>query len=378
METPEKKNVDILAGNRERKSFTHVLFLRTLSLMYLHAVQLRNYLYETNRLKIKKLPCKVISIGNLCAGGTGKTPMTMYVSELIRKHGYRVCVVTRGYKGKAEKRGGIVSDGKEIFMSPEFAGDEPFMMAGILKQIPIIVGRDRFKSGMTAIKQFGAEVIVLDDAYQHRKLFRDLDLVLLDDKTPFGNGKLLPFGRLREPITALSRSHAVIFTRSNMNSLRECGERSYEAINILKTHPIFHSKHLPNVCAMIPSGKTKKASSLAKYSAPVKSLEGKRAVAFSGLADNSHFKNTLLESRIEIAGFYGFPDHHAYSEKDLRTLIEAGTQATVDCLVTTEKDFVKLPDDLSWPVALAVVGVKLSMGTEEEAFEHFLINHISH
>ncbi|MBU4318178.1 MAG: tetraacyldisaccharide 4'-kinase [Proteobacteria bacterium] len=354
-----------------------LFILRLLSRLYLYTVRFRNFLYETNLLSIRKLPCKVISIGNLCVGGTGKTPMTIYISELLRNQGYKVCVITRGYRGKAEKKGGIAGDGQAIFMSPDIAGDEPYMMARTLKHIPVIVGRNRFQSGMTAIHQFGAEVIVLDDAFQHRKLFRDVDIVLLDGKAPLGIGKLLPLGRLREPVEALSRSHAVVFTRSEPKDSGKGDDPSIQIRNILKKQPTFHSMHLPHIHAMIQAGEMKAGLPEVQSTLALDSLEGKRVVAFSGLAENNHFKNTLLEHGIDIVDYYGFKDHHVYSKEDLQTLIGNASRSRVEYLVTTEKDYVKLPDDMAWHVALVVVGVKLSMGSEEKDFELFLMNQLS-
>ncbi len=190
------------------------LLLTLLSKAYGTGVRLRRNAYASGFLKQKKLPCTVISIGNLTTGGTGKTPMTIYVAEQVRRLGYRVAVLSRGYKGAAEKSGGIVSDGNAVLMDPLSAGDEPFLLAASLKGIPVLVGHDRYQSGMHAINRFQTEVVILDDAFQHLALFRDVNLLLLDSSLPFGNGHLLPRGSLREPVSALDFSDALIMTRS--------------------------------------------------------------------------------------------------------------------------------------------------------------------
>ena len=136
------------------------------------------------------------------------------MAERVRQLGYRVAVISRGYKGAAEKNGGIVSDGNAILMDPNTAGDEPFLLAASLEGIPVLVGHDRYQSGMQAINRFQTEVVILDDAFQHLALFRDLNLLLLDSTMPFGNGRLLPRGTLREPASALRFSDALIMTRS--------------------------------------------------------------------------------------------------------------------------------------------------------------------
>ncbi|HDL07382.1 MAG TPA: tetraacyldisaccharide 4'-kinase, partial [Desulfobacteraceae bacterium] len=182
-------------GKRQIFSFGTILFV--LSLIYGSIIRLRRIFYEKKILLPKKLPCKTISIGNLTVGGTGKTPMTIHVAHLVEKLGYKTAVISRGYKGKAEKNGGIVSDGRTIFMGQDEAGDEPFMMATKLKKVPVIVGQNRFEMGMLALKEFKPDVIIFDDAFQHLRLTRDIDLVLIDSIDPFGNKHLLPRGILR-------------------------------------------------------------------------------------------------------------------------------------------------------------------------------------
>ncbi|MGA8180790.1 MAG: tetraacyldisaccharide 4'-kinase, partial [Desulfobacterales bacterium] len=199
-------------------------FLSLLSMaskVYGGAAKLKRIFYEKSILKSKKLSCPVVSIGNITAGGTGKTPMAIYVANIARDLGYKVAIISRGYKGKAEKNGGIVSDGKALLMTAEIAGDEPYMMAARLRDVPIIVGKNRFKAGRLAIRKFEPDILVLDDGFQHLKLQRDLDLVLLDYRKPFGNGHLLPRGVMREPASALSCAAAIILTRSDTMNDKE-------------------------------------------------------------------------------------------------------------------------------------------------------------
>ena len=198
---------------------------------------LRARLYEKGVLPSKTLPCRVVSIGNLISGGTGKTPMTILVARMIRDMGYRVVVLSRGYRGRMEKTGGVVSDGRTIFKGPDDAGDEPYLMARILTGIPVVVGQRRYEAGMMAVKRFKPDVIVLDDAFQHLRLKRDLNLVLLDSRSPFGNGHMLPRGLLREPLSALRRAHAVVYTRSEQALTAPIRDR-------LRRHqPIFYTTH---------------------------------------------------------------------------------------------------------------------------------------
>ena len=219
------------------------------SRLYGAGVSLRHRLYGAGFLKAGSLPCRVISVGNLAVGGTGKTPMTIYVAGLLKGLGYRVVVISRGYQGRKEKSGGIVSDGQTIQMGPQDAGDEPYLMALKLEGVPVLVGKDRFRIGMMAVREFVPDVLVLDDGFQHLKVHRDLDLLLLDASRPFGNGHLLPRGVLREPIDRLNRGDAIVLTRSDGDFMPD------EDGQIIREHfkgkPVFRSKHVPDglVCA---------------------------------------------------------------------------------------------------------------------------------
>lgn len=189
-------------------------FLSFLSLLYGGAHRLRCVAYQRGWRRTHRLSCPVVSIGNLVAGGTGKTPMTQFIARHAQHLGYHPVILSRGYKGRAERKGGVVSDGTTVLMTPEMAGDEPFMLASSLTGIPVIVGQDRYRSGCLAIKQFQPDLILLDDGFQHIRLARDLNILLLDNHRPMGNGYLLPRGILREPLAAIKRADVVVFTRA--------------------------------------------------------------------------------------------------------------------------------------------------------------------
>ncbi len=347
-------------------------FLYLISLCYGGAVKIREMLYGRGICSSKHLPCIVVSIGNLSAGGTGKTPMTIYMTKLLKSFGYKTVVISRGYKGGAEKTGGVVSNGRELLMSADMAGDEPYMMASVLKQVPVLVGRNRFKTGLMAIKQFAPDVIVLDDAFQHLKLERDINLVLLDKQRPLGNTHLLPRGLLREPISALLRGHAFIFTRAKPDS--ETGGPIFNGrlSEIIHGRPVFNtfyeSDHSIAAGQKQPvcNDENKKAETNRNF------LKGRRVFAFSGLADNENFRLTIMEHHCILTGFAEFPDHFMYSDNDLETILKEAIASKAGAIVTTEKDYSRISHRINWSLDLIVIRIKISFGEDEDRFNAFI------
>jgi len=364
----------IMTGNRKDRLFSFESFLFMVSLVYGGAVRLREAFYKNSILRPKKLPCFVISIGNLTVGGTGKTPMTIYMAKLIKSLGYKVAIISRGYKGGAEKTGGIVSNGHTIFMEPEKAGDEPFMMAAKLKNIPVVVGQNRYKAGWLAIKEFNPDVIVLDDAFQHLNLKRDIDIVLLDCGRPFGNNYLLPRGILREPISALKRGDAFVLTRSDSVSdyIRQVTVDKIQSL--ASGRPVFRSFHVPNLYKPVNGRKSMQGIELQSFAPDL--LHERRVVAFSGLAGNNDFRRTVESLKCNLIDFFGFPDHHKYTEMDLQTIIQSSITAQAEFILTTEKDYVRISGKTSCPVELVIVGIDLSLGDDENAFINFIKNRL--
>ncbi len=335
--------------------------LLVLSVVYGAVMGIRARLYETGLLLSASLPCRVVSIGNIIAGGTGKTPMTILVAQIIRDLGYRVVVISRGYRGRMEAAGGVVSDGHTILQGPDDAGDEPYLMARILKGIPVVVGKRRYETGLLALKRFKPDVVVLDDAFQHLRLKRDLNLVLLDGRRPFGNGHLLPRGLLREPVSALHRAHAVIFTRSDQVHMRSIPD------SLPRQLPVFYTKHVPVVRAINPGKDT-----FVTDATDMSILKDKKAVAFAGLADNAQFFNSLERAGCILAHTVSFADHHRYGFNDLDLIGKSAGKRDIDCLVTTFKDFVKIENGYKWPVALVAVDVDVQLTNAEDSFFEIL------
>ncbi|MBM4308974.1 MAG: tetraacyldisaccharide 4'-kinase, partial [Deltaproteobacteria bacterium] len=318
---------------------------------YAWAVRVRASLYSSGLLKTKQLPWPVISVGNITVGGTGKTPLVMSLSRGLMEKGIPTAILSRGYRGK-KGSGPLVSDGQKILLSPEEAGDEPFFMAQSLSGIPILIGKDRFKNGQVALRQFQVRGFLLDDGFQHLPLYRDLNIVLIDSDIGFGDGHLLPRGILREPLSHIKRADVFLLTKAE--DLGGC--QSLES-TLREIHPsslIFHSHYEPTGL-IHPDGKFE----------PSHLLKKKRVLALSGIANPTYFHSLLRKCEMEVVGEMAFPDHHLYTVQDLISIKEKVTE--VNSVVTTEKDMVKLSRLSLDPLPLLALRIEMKI-REEEAF----------
>ncbi len=370
MSIVRKKIERVMYSEGERIPFLQGFLLLVLSILYGISVKTGEAFYRKKIFKQKKLPCKVVSIGNITVGGTGKTPMTIYLAETLTGLGYKVVVISRGYRGGAEKKGGIVSNGREILMGPDSSGDEPFMMAARLNSIPVVVGQNRYNAGLLAIRNFNPDIILLDDGFQHRKLFRDIDLLLLDSGRPFGNFHLIPRGILREPAVSIKRADAFILTKS---SSRYTGIP--DAIkNISKGHPVFTAYNAYYFFKNNKDGvSTRTADFKNEPSSDFSCMAGKKIVAFSGIAGNSHFRKTLGEFKCDLLEFFGFPDHHRYTVGDMERISKSVRDRRAELVMTTEKDFARMDGKFNFPVDIIVVGVKMCL-KDENSFKEFILS----
>ena len=317
--------------------------LRLLSLPYGSIVAARNRLYDGGVLKQQKLPRPVISVGNLTVGGTGKTPTVIFLALLLKEHGYRPAVLSRGYGGCAHSPVNVVSDGNRILMGWREAGDEPILIARAAPGIPVLTGSRRLLTGRAAVETFGADVLILDDAFQHRSLFRDIDIVLLDDARPFGNGFLLPRGPLREPTDSLRRADILLRTGDAEN-----GEPLREAASL----PSFRAIHKPQG---VVAGGTERIETFA-------ALRGQKVFAFAGIGSPEAFRRSLKELGAAVVGFRVFPDHHPYDLSDIENLRRLAAESGAARVVTTEKDGIRLVDfpDFLAEVSLLRIGMEIS------------------
>lgn len=338
------------------------------ALGYGSGMMLRGALYRSGCLTSRELPCRVVSIGNITLGGTGKTPMTLYLARLLHRLGLRPAVISRGYRGGAEKEGGVVSDGNSLLLGPAAAGDEPVLMARHLPGIPVVVGQDRIRAGRIAMARFGADVLLLDDAFQHLRLRRSFDCVLLDAVAPLGNGRLFPRGPLREPVSALVRADVLILTRTDAPGAAIGWPKALKHRRSIRNKPVFRAVHRPYAYAVSGGPESLRPP---ETSDP-ECLRGHRAFAFSGIARNDEFHRTVEGFGCRLVGSIGFADHHPYTAKDLETVFQAAKRAGADRLVTTEKDLVRLGGATAWPLELIAVGVEISFGEDTDRFNRFV------
>lgn len=365
--------------NSKGKSPTPLLasLLHVISICYGAVQRLRATGYRHRVIPSRELPCKVISIGNLTVGGTGKTPMAIHVAAEIKRAGYNVVIASRGYKGGAEKHGGIVSDGRTLYMDAEQAGDEPYMIACRLKGVPVVVGKSRLAAGMLAIGRYQPDVIVLDDAFQHLKLKRDLDLVLLDHMRPFGNTYLLPRGILREPVSSLTRSTACILTRCRSGAEEAAMSSSAQIQMLVPGIPVFTSSFVPYwyVVRREVQESFEEVPDIFSANDP-EPVNHRKVFCFSGIARNDDFQQTVKELGFYVTGRLEFSDHHRYSAKDLATILRCAGDTGAHQLITTEKDYARIANRYALPVELIVVGVKASFEDREQDFISFIKNRL--
>jgi len=327
--------------------------LRLASSLYGLGVKLR--FFSSRYMKKRSLPGFVVSVGNLTVGGTGKTPATRMLAEWASEEGHRVAVLSRGYGGRYDKTL-EVSDSNGLLAGPEEAGDEPYLLANNLPGVPVILSKKRYTAGLLAHKKYDTDIYILDDGFQHISLERDLDLVLMDASNPFGNEQLLPCGPLREPVDHLARADAFMLTRSNEESSAK------ESIALLKDRfpdkPVFQSDHIPD-SVVIPNKNEVHAPGF---------LEGKRVIAFAGIATPDRFRETIINLGAEPVFFKAFGDHHAFQTVELLKLITQKESLKADYLLTTEKDWVRIEGPLTEYPDLSYLTIRLALKSDKNRF----------
>jgi len=341
--------------------------LLAFSRLYQVVIQLRLFLWKQRIFRDYTLGCQIVSIGNLTVGGTGKTPVVEVFARALQQRGRRVAILSRGYKSaprplwerflaalpplQDQFPPKIVSDGQSLLLDSEQSGDEPYMLASNLKEVVVLVDKNRVKSGRYAIRHFGCDTLLLDDGFQYLALKSRMDVCLIDRTAPFGNHHLLPRGTLREPIANLSRAHYIFITKcTHMGAakLRAMIRRFNPSAEIIECahHPLY----LQDV--------------FAGDRHPLEILKGLRVAALSGIAAPEGFENGLRRLGADVIYAKQYADHHRYSQQEIINMINRSIRRSAQAIVTTEKDAVRFPkiDRRDIPMYFLRVEVRIVSG----------------
>lgn len=335
-----KKYFYSLATDQKNDFFAIIIkvFLYIFSLIYGLVLFFNICFYKIGIFKKHKLNCVVISVGNITWGGTGKTPFLIELSNYLKSEGHKIAILTRGYK------------------SYKNIGDETQLLKNNLKDVLVISGKNRLKNALIALKEYSVDTIILDDGFQHYKIARDLDIVLLDSTNSFGNKNLIPRGILREPISSLKRANIFLLTKVNLVSQITELEKNLTKINLKAM--ILESRHAP---IQIYDLKTNDAVNL-------DILKNKNICSLSAVASPESFTKTLENLKAKIILDFSFLDHHEYSLKEMENIIKKCLSKNIDTIVTTQKDAIKLKDfnlNLS-NIKIFVLKIKLEITNNKE------------
>ncbi|MBO7482685.1 MAG: tetraacyldisaccharide 4'-kinase [Kiritimatiellae bacterium] len=347
-------------------------FLKCLSFVFSAVVAFRYFLYRSGFLRRHPLGIQVISIGNVTAGGTGKTPVTEIFARTLAAEGRKVAILSRGYRRKEAPWWQrmftqvidpplVVSDGKRVLLDSATGGDEPYMLASNLPGVAVVVDRDRVKAGRYAIKRLGCDTIILDDGFQYQKLKHSVEVVLVDATNPFGNGNMLPRGVLREPARHLKRADIIFLTkcRGDTASVKE-EIRKYNA-----KAEIVECTHAPKVLKDVWS----------REEFPLDWLSGKTLCTLSGIASPKGFENSLRHLGAKVVWCERYADHHRYDSSEVLYALNRTADMGADALVTTEKDAVRFPRFETAPVKCLYLRIAIEILKGGESFRE-IINRI--
>lgn len=322
------------------------------ALSYVYGVLIRLYMlpFEIGLRRQRRIGCPVISVGNITVGGTGKSPTVQFLCRGLAERGRYPAALSYGYGGQLHGQFGVVSDGSSAKLGAEVAGDEPAMLASALRGIPVLVGKHRHISGRAAIRDLGADILVMDDGFQVWKLHRDLDIVLINADNPFDNGRTLPAGKLREPLSALRRADCVIATGD-----WDTGTRNSMLGRVRKytNSTVYFGRFAPSVLISLVDGSEM----------PVDVIQGQRVFALSSIANPSRFEKTLADAGAVIRGRERFPDHHPYLVDDVAQVNESARSSGSELIITTDKDSVKLQGH-EWSLPTFALRIELELDDE--------------
>lgn len=361
----EQKLLKVIAGEvRGKRAACLRGLLKTLSLLFGTLVQLRLLLYRHRIVRASTLGCQVLSVGNVTVGGTGKTPIVETFSRSLTAKGRKVAILSRGYKSrktplwekllkKEERQPRVVSNGEQLLLNSDLAGDEPYMLASNLPEVVVLVDKDRVKAGKYAIKKFGCDTLVLDDGFQYLKLQHRLDIVLVDYTNPFGYDRVLPRGLLREPKRNIKRAGFIFITKCPPEGAPELKAKLRELNPHAEISECRHSsKYLENLYT--------------REQVELRHLKGKKVAAVSGIAVPESFETGLQRLGAEIVHSARYADHHRYTQQEIIETINRSVDAGAELILTTEKDAVRFPliDRCDLPVLYLRVEIEMLSGSE--------------
>lgn len=295
------------------------------------ASRLRTGLYRRGWLTTRRLPCRVVSVGNLTVGGTGKTPVVIYLAEWLLSQGKRVGVLSRGYRRQSRAPQLLVSDGRRLLAGPAEAGDEPYLIAKRCPRAVVAVGADRYELGRWLLERFPIDCFLLDDGFQHVALHRDVNLLLIDATDRTGLKAMFPVGRLREPLSAAARATAVLFTRAEEAGVSNGVPAQLQDISPAGREPIQVAFRAEGFVHAV-TGQLVGADH----------VRGRTVLAFSGIGNARSFRTILSGIGLTVLDEIVFPDHHTYTAADLDQVRQRAAQVGAELLVTTEKDAGKI------------------------------------
>ncbi len=371
----EQYFLDLMAGRRTNwydLAFQDVLFVA--SRFYRMVTQFRIWMYDKRVIRNHALGCLVVSIGNLSCGGTGKTPVVEVFARTLSAKGRKVAILSRGYRSKKrsllyrltmmfrqqkiELPPKIVSDGRNLLLESDYAGDEPYMLATNLPNVAVLVDKDRVKSGLYAVDQYQTDVIILDDGFQYLMLKPHINIVLVDSTDPFGNGHVLPRGILREPIKNIRRADYIFLTKSDgspkLRHLKRFLRRHTRRAEIIECC------HRPQYLVELFTGGRQ---------FPLDKLKGAKIAALSGIASPRGFEKFLEELGGELMTTLHYADHHRYTQQEIIDFVNQAKAAGADFIVTTEKDAVRIPRLDRCDVPLFFLRIQIDILSGRESFD---------
>jgi tetraacyldisaccharide 4'-kinase len=370
-EETEQFVLEVIFDRRRGKRATVVRsILYGLSKVFEVIVKARKFLYDVRILRDSTLGIQVIAVGNITAGGTGKTPVVEKFARELQDQGRKVAILSRGYRSKPPPLRHrlinkilfredatpprVVSDGKSLLLDSETAGDEPYMLASNLKDVVVLVDKDRVKSGRYAIQKFGCDILLLDDGFQYWKLRgRRKDIVLIDCQQPFGNEHMLPRGTLREPPPHLARASVIFLTKSDGNTaeLRKRIAKHNPTAGIIEC--VHHPLYFEDVFTGERHG--------------LEFLQGKRVASFSAIAQPESFEHGLTKLGAELVYTKSFADHHRFTQQEVLNAINRSKKRQAEMIITTQKDAVRFPkiDRRDLPIYFMRVEIKILSGAKD-------------